>query len=85
MLAITGHWTGHDYTAKTSLLAIREISGTHSGEDIGRAVYDTMKEFGICGKIGYFMGDNASNNDITIQSINRQLQEDGFDGFRWEE
>src|SRR5579859_5121164 len=27
MLAITGHWTGHDYTVKTSLLVIHEISG----------------------------------------------------------
>ena len=85
MLAITGHWTGHDYTAKTSLLAIREISGAHAGENIGHTVYEMMKEFGICAKIGYFMGDNASNNDTTIQSINRRLQEDGFDGFEWEE
>lgn len=44
-----------------------------------------MKEFGICEKIGYFIGDNASINDTTIQSINRRLQEDGFHGFQWEE
>ena len=85
MLAITSHWTGHDYTVKTSLLVIREINGAHAGENIGQAVYDTMKEFGICEKIGYFMGDNASNNDTTIQSINRRLQEDRFDSFQWEE
>jgi hypothetical protein len=85
MLAITGHWIEHDYTAKTVLLAIREITGTHDSENIGQAVYDTIKEFGICEKIGYFIGNSASNNDTTIQSINWQLQEDSFDDFQWEE
>jgi hypothetical protein len=84
-LAITGHWTGHDYTAKTLLLAIRDITDVHDGKNIGQAVYNTMKEFSICEKIGYFMGDNASNNDTTIQSVNWQLQEDSFDDFQWEE
>ena len=82
MLAITGHWTEHDYTAKTSLLAIHKITDTHDGENIEQAVYDTMKEFGICEKIDYFMSDNAFNNDTTIQSINWRLQENGFDGFQ---
>jgi hypothetical protein len=48
MLAITSHWTEHDYTAKTSLLAIREIISSHDGENIGQAVYSTIKEFNIC-------------------------------------
>jgi hypothetical protein len=85
MLAITGHWTGSDHTVKTSLLAIREISGPHDDENIGQTVYDVVQEFGIEDKIGFFMSDNATNNDTTIQYIERRVREDGNIGFDWHE
>jgi hypothetical protein len=81
MLAITGHWTRSDHTVKTTLLSIQEISGPHDGENIGQTVYDVIQEFGIEDKIGFFMGDNATNNDTTIRYIERRVREDGNTGF----
>ena len=85
ILGITGHWTTDDYMIKTSLLALREISGPHDGQNIGQVIYDVIKDFKFESKVGYFMRDNATNNDTAIQSIENYLQDNGNFEFNWRE
>jgi hypothetical protein len=33
------------------LIDFRELIGEHSGENMGHAVYDTMKKYGLQGKV----------------------------------
>ena len=81
LLAIMGHWTSHDYKIIFTLLAIRELEDEHNGENISEVVFEVAKEFNIVDKLGYFVMDNASNNDTTLEELNLRLQEDGHKGF----
>jgi hypothetical protein len=80
MLAITGHWTDANFEAKSALLAIREVLGVHSGVNIANVVYEVAQEFLFDNRIGYFVGDNATNNDTAIEHLNRRLEADYKNG-----
>jgi hypothetical protein len=81
MIAITAHWTSSNYTIQTTLLAIREVPGEHTGENISKTVYTIAKEYDIVEKLGYFMMNGAYNNDTTIRHLDRRIREGGGVGF----
>ena len=39
--------------------------------NIADVVYSVMKEYGIQDEFGYFVGDNASNNNTSVESLDR--------------
>lgn len=79
MLAVTAHWTDMNYKAQAVLLAIREIKGSHTGDNISATVHKIAQEFDFADRIGYFIGDNATNNDTAIEHLDRRIREsDGF-------
>jgi hypothetical protein len=80
IIAIVAHWTAEDYEVKSALLAIREVHG-HSGENISNVVYPVMKEYDIHSRFGYFVGDNASNNDTSVEWLDQLMQDEGYKGF----
>ena len=63
------------------MLAIRELDEAHTGENISEVVYDVAKEYGIVDNLGYFMMDNAKNNDMSLEELNKRIQEGGGFGF----
>jgi hypothetical protein len=81
LLAITAHWTSAEYKAEATLLAIRELKEEHTGENIAEKIYAMIKEYDISNKLGYFVMDNAGNNDTALVSLNRRIIEDGGNGF----
>ena len=81
LLAITAHWTFSTYKVRVTLLAIRELDEAHTGENISEVVYDVAKEYGIVDNLGYFMMGNAKNNDMSLEELNKRIQEDGGFGF----
>ena len=81
VLAIIEHWTGDDYEVHTALLAIRELHGQHSDRNIALIVFDVAKKFDFINRIGYFVGDNATNNDTAVKWLNAQIIESGGKGF----
>ena len=81
LLAITAHWTSNDYKAEATLLTIRELEEEYTGENIADVVYDVAKEYCIVEELGYFMMDNATNNDRALKSLNSQIQTDRGVGF----
>lgn len=82
ILAIVGHWTNSQKKVETATLALREILGGHRGaEDLAPVIHDVVKEYGIEHKLGWFMTDNAGNNDTALEGLNELLREDGGDGF----
>ena len=84
MIAIVAHWTAEDYEVKTALLAIREVHGEHTGENIANVVYPVMKEYDIHTRFGYYVGDNATNNDTSLDHLDQHLRDEGYDGFKLE-
>jgi len=81
MIAIVAHWTAEDYEVKSALLAIREVHGKHNGENLANVVYPVMKEYDIHSRFGYFIGDNATNNNTSIECLDQLMQDDGYAGF----
>jgi hypothetical protein len=48
--------------------------GAHSGENMAEIVYSTLQKFGVGPyTIGYFILDNASNNDTAIASLAQKI------------
>ena len=81
LLAITAHWTSNIYKAEATLLAIRELEKEHTGENIAQSVYDVVKDYNIVKNLGYFMMDNAGNNDTALEELNSLIIQDGGIGF----
>lgn len=69
VVALCGHWISDEFKVETALLGIKEIIGKHKGEYIAPVLHQIVKEFGIQDKLGYFMADNASNNDSAIKFL----------------
>ena len=74
-LGIVGHWVDHDNEIREVLIALPELKGSHTGVNIGDTVIKVIEEYGIGAKLGYYMLDNASNNDTTIKEIYKRLSE----------
>ena len=41
----------------------------HSGAAIAEELLTVMREFKISDRVGYFVADNASNNDTTLREM----------------
>jgi len=80
-MAITAHWTTSEYIAESTLLAIREVPGEHTGENLSVTVFEVAKEYDIRDRLGYFMMDGATNNDTTIEWLDKRIREEGGIGF----
>ncbi|KAH8621778.1 hypothetical protein IG631_23655 [Alternaria alternata] len=78
-------WTSPNYLAvlgvvahsidnsRTAVLALREVEGEHSGENIAHVLLWVIKYYKSAGQIGYIMADNASTNDTCIISVLQAL------------
>jgi hypothetical protein len=71
ILAIIAHYISEDNKLESSVLALREIQGSHDGENIAPIVEEVLEEWGIISKLGYLQMDNASNNDTMIRALGR--------------
>src|SRR5437773_370034 len=81
MIAIVAHWTTEDYEVKSALLAIREVHGEHTGLNIADVLYSAMKEYNIDTRFGFYISDNATNNDKSLRFLVQHLRDDGYNGF----
>jgi hypothetical protein len=55
-------------------IALPQLTGAHTGEKIAEVVSKTLEQFGVNSRtIGYFMLDNATNNDTAVDKITQQI------------
>jgi hypothetical protein len=85
IIAVVGHWTNSDFKVETATLVMKEIFGEHKGEYLAPVIYEIAKQFGIENNLGWFVIDNATNNDTTLRYLNGPIRDDGGDGFNVEE
>jgi hypothetical protein len=57
------------YTVYTFLLSLPEIIGAHAGDNISDTVATILRDYGIADRIGYFVLDNADNNDTAVEAL----------------
>lgn len=73
LLGICGHFIDENYALQTTLLSLPFIHGQHTGEAMARLVLDTIRDFELQDKLGYFMTDNATVNDTTLTELNKTI------------
>jgi hypothetical protein len=69
LLGIIAHYFAEDGQLRQSVLALREVDGQHTGQNQAKLIMGVIEEFGIASKVGYFMMDNAENNDTMIRAL----------------
>lgn len=71
-LAILGaiaHYITESGQLQHSVLALQEVDGEHTGENMSKSVMDVIEDYSIASKVGYFVMDNATNNDTMMRAL----------------
>jgi hypothetical protein len=66
IIRVVVYYLDKDLVNRSYLINMRRINGAHTGENIAEAVMPILLEMGILSKLGYFIADNDSRNDICI-------------------
>lgn len=62
-------------TLRKFLVGLPHAEGRHTGDSLAEEVAQIITEWGIGGQLGYFVTDNASNNDTCMEAL---AEEFGF-------
>jgi hypothetical protein len=76
LMAVIAHYCDRDYKSQTRLLGLRRLHGEHSGENQADLLIKIIKEYEITDRLGWFITDNASNNNTAIDQVLRTLLPD---------
>src|SRR5204863_2721816 len=79
LFGIIAYYTDENGILQQSTLAIRELEGQYTKENLSAVFLNIIWEFGIQNKLSFFMGDNAINNDTMIQFITDELIKEGIE------
>jgi hypothetical protein len=79
LIGIVSHFVDEDGVLRNLTIALREIEGAHSGENMANILWEVFADYQILTKLGYFTMDNASNNDTMLVALERQLQKEGIE------
>lgn len=67
---IVANYATADSTIKNVAIDLPQVMGAHTGDRIADCIEKTLQRFGIsASKLGYFMLDNAANNDTAIAAL----------------
>jgi hypothetical protein len=69
IFGIVAHYISEDNVLESSVLAIKEVDGAHEGNNLANIVMEVIKDWGFATKLGYFVMDNASNNDSMMRKL----------------
>jgi hypothetical protein len=73
LVGIVGDWVCSKGEVVDCHLALREVHGSHSGENQASILTEMFKECGLEKRVGYFTLDNATNNDTAAAATEHQL------------
>jgi hypothetical protein len=69
ILGIIAHYIDEDGKLQHSTLALKSIVGDHTGDHLAKELITVLDEWGFVSKLGYFIMDNAPNNDVMMRSL----------------
>ena len=75
IFGIVGHFTDEEGRLQALLLAMVEVEGAHTGEQLATQMFNVLDQYHIKDCLGYFVMDNATANDCMVTSISEQLFE----------
>ncbi|KAJ6439010.1 hypothetical protein O9K51_08414 [Purpureocillium lavendulum] len=66
---IVAHYVTEDGSLEHHILALKDIDSEHEGSHLAAATLEVIDEWGFASKLGYFVMDNAGNNDTMMRSL----------------
>jgi len=73
ILGVVAHFVDKVGKRRSTVLALRQLQGAHTGDNLAGALLQIFDEYNIRKKIGFFMADNAENNDACIDILFQEL------------
>jgi BED zinc finger len=69
ILGVVAHYIDEKGTLAKAVLSMKEVIGVHDGDNLAGVVMSVITEWEIQDKLGYFVMDNAPNNDTMMRQI----------------
>jgi hypothetical protein len=69
ILGVVGHYVTEDGQLEHHILALKDIDSEHDGSHLAAAILEVVDGWGFASKLGYFVMDNAGNNDTMMRSL----------------
>lgn len=69
ILGVVAHYISEDGKLESTTLALVNVEGAHTGENLSKYIQHVVGDWGIASKLGYMQMDNASNNDTLIKEL----------------
>ncbi len=76
ILGIIAQFIDENRKLQSLVLALKEIDGDHTGKNIAPYVIEAIREYEIEKNLGYFVMDNADNNDTMLAELSLLLRRD---------
>ena len=73
IMAIVAHYIDSNGDRQAKLIALRSLDGEHTGENMAALLLKVFREYKIGGRIGFFVLDNASLNDVCVNLVLQKL------------
>jgi len=68
VLGVIAHCTSKAGIRMNPIIRLRQLGGSHTGSNIAVLIMEILRDYGIAEKLGYLMGDNATNEKSTEKS-----------------
>jgi hypothetical protein len=72
-MAVITYFLNKDLKNRSLFIGIRRVRDSYNGENITKAIILIILEIRIISNLGYFITDNATNNNIVIKVVLRRL------------
>lgn len=69
ILGVVAHYITDNRKLKHRVIAVRELEGSHAGDNQAAVVAAVISEYEIDKQLGFFIGDNDSKNDTLVEAL----------------
>jgi hypothetical protein len=66
---VVAYYLNQSLQAKSLLLGLKEVEGSYLSENLAASYLPVIEDFKLERKIGYFISDNVSSNDLIIKAF----------------
>ena len=77
MLGIVGHFIDCNFKARTVLLGLKRLLGSHSGANMAQLLIEAIKAYKLAKVLGFCVLDNAGDNDTSLRVVETFLLTQG--------
>jgi hypothetical protein len=69
LLGAIAHFVNSQGNLEEVLICLKEVEGSHTGENLSQYILQAINDFDITPRLGYFQMDNAPNNNVMLREV----------------